>query len=99
MRLGSVTVSFWLAAILPSVADELGCTALLCLSNPAGWANVPECVAPVKKVLNNLRRGGAFVCDSGSARTGDVVVSHGKKLRDRWIEWIDAAGVRHRENF
>ena len=80
-------------------ADEFGCTVLLCLSNPAGWATVTECVAPVQKMLNILRGRGSFVCDTGSSGVGGVVVSQGRKAADRWIQWTDASGTVRRENF
>ena len=73
-------------------ADEFGCTVMHCLSNPAGWASVKECVAPVQKLLNVLRGRGAFFCDTGSSSFGGVVVSQGKKPADRWIQWTDASG-------
>ena len=84
---------------MPARADEFGCTVLLCLSNPAGWASVKECVAPVQKLLNVLRGRGAFFCDTGSSSFGGVVVSQGKKPADRWIQWTDASGSVRRENF
>lgn len=47
-------------AILPTLAvlspapargDTFGCTVLLCMLNPQGWASVPYCVPPVQKAL------------------------------------------------
>ena len=37
-------------------ADVSGCTVLLCLASPAGWASIPECVSPVGSFLNNLKK-------------------------------------------
>ena len=40
----------------PARADTAGCTVVLCLANPAGWAAVDECVAPVKAYFRSIRR-------------------------------------------
>jgi hypothetical protein len=39
-----------LAALSPAPvrADTFGCTVLLCMLNPQGWASVPYCVPPVQ---------------------------------------------------
>ena len=37
-------------------ADTAGCTVVLCLANPAGWASVSECVAPVESYFRSIRR-------------------------------------------
>ena len=44
-------------AAAPAKADQLGCTILLCMMNPAGWASVPYCVSPVQTAFNLLSRG------------------------------------------
>ena len=36
----------------PARADTFGCTVLLCMLNPQGWASVPYCVPPVQKALS-----------------------------------------------
>ena len=41
---------------LPARADTAGCTVVLCLANPAGWASVSECVAPVNAYFRSIRR-------------------------------------------
>ena len=41
---------------LPARADTAGCTVVLCLANPAGWASVGECVAPVTAYFRSIRR-------------------------------------------
>ena len=41
---------------LPARADTAGCTVVLCLANPAGWASVSECVAPVESYFRSIRR-------------------------------------------
>lgn len=50
----------WAAAlglpVLPARADTAGCTVVLCLANPAGWASVGECVAPVTAYFRSIRR-------------------------------------------
>ena len=40
----------------PARADTAGCTVVLCLANPAGWAAVDECVAPVTAYFRSIRR-------------------------------------------
>lgn len=35
----------------PVRADTFGCTVLLCMLNPQGWASVPYCVPPVQTAL------------------------------------------------
>ena len=51
-----------------SRADDEGCTVILCLSNPAGWAAVAECVAPVQRALKAMAKGRAPQCTfSGGA--------------------------------
>jgi hypothetical protein len=40
----------------PVRADTAGCTVVLCLANPAGWAAVEECVAPVTAYFRSIRR-------------------------------------------
>lgn len=37
-------------------ADTAGCTVVLCLANPAGWAAVDECVGPVTAYFRSIRR-------------------------------------------
>lgn len=36
----------------PARADVFGCTVLLCMANPAGWASVPACIQPVQTAMN-----------------------------------------------
>ena len=40
----------------PARADTAGCTVVLCLANPAGWASVSECVEPVESYFRSIRR-------------------------------------------
>lgn len=37
-------------------ADVFGCTVLLCMMNPSGWASVPSCVQPVQTAFNLVAR-------------------------------------------
>lgn len=48
------TISVFSAS--PARADTAGCTVVLCLANPAGWASVDECVAPVAAYFRSIRR-------------------------------------------
>ena len=53
-----------------SRADDEGCTVLLCLSNPAGWSAVAECVAPVQRALKAMAKGRAPQCTFSSGAGG-----------------------------
>ncbi len=44
-------------ASTPASADQFGCTVLLCMSNPQGWASVPVCVQPVQLAFSLAARG------------------------------------------
>ncbi len=48
----------------PAVADVSGCTVLLCLASPTGWASIPECLAPVQSFVaaQKKRKGHAPNC-------------------------------------
>jgi hypothetical protein len=43
-------------SVQPVRADTAGCTVVLCLANPAGWAAVDECVSPVTAYFRSIRR-------------------------------------------
>jgi hypothetical protein len=43
-------------SVIPARADTAGCTVVLCLANPAGWAALDECVAPVTAYFRSIRR-------------------------------------------
>jgi hypothetical protein len=59
-----------------SRADDEGCTVILCLSNPAGWAAVAECVAPVHRALKALAKGRAPQCTfSGGVGNSDARIA------------------------
>lgn len=38
--------------------DEWACTVLLCLANPNGAKSVQECVPPIDRLIDHLRKGG-----------------------------------------
>lgn len=40
----------------PARADTAGCTVVLCLAYPGGWAAVDECIAPVTAYFRSIRR-------------------------------------------
>ena len=52
--------AFWAVVLaisaVPAQADSASCTVVLCLANPAGWAAVDECVAPVQAYFRSIRR-------------------------------------------
>ena len=72
----SIALLLLCANIGESRADDEGCTVLLCLSNPAGWAAVTECVAPVQRALKAMAKGRAPQCTfSGSAGGSDARIA------------------------
>lgn len=72
MRPVSTLNLIWLTGLLglsaPSaMADDYGCTVLLCLSNPNGPKAVSECVSPIDRLYRDLRKGRPFPhCDLAS---------------------------------
>lgn len=92
-----VGLGFAVGMPVSAFADEFGCTVLMCLSNPAGWRSVAECVTPVTKLFEDLTRGGSFTCSVVGAP--NVSISQGKKWYDRWIAYTDSSGAFHREYF
>ena len=44
----------------PAHAQDWGCQVLLCLANPGGPTQYAECVGPISKLWDALRRGNAF---------------------------------------
>lgn len=46
-------------------ADDWGCQVLLCLANPGGATQYAECVPPVTRLWDELRKGHAFPTCSG----------------------------------
>lgn len=51
-------VVIWSLLLAPGSAraDVFGCTVLLCMMNPQGWASVPACVQPVQTAFNLAAR-------------------------------------------
>ena len=71
----------------PARADTAGCTVVLCLANPAGWASVSECVAPVESYFRSIRR--KFrppQCSESGATFSFATRIIGSKLSDFGIE-------------
>ena len=95
-----------------SRADDEGCTVILCLSNPAGWAAVAECVPPVQRALNAMAKGRAPQCTfSGGAggsnasiiwvpETVPATADAPETIRQvRVLEYRDAQGTTQRIKF
>ncbi|TQI65241.1 hypothetical protein FHT98_5111 [Bosea sp. AK1] len=57
--LALAAVLLTLAALSPAAAraDTFGCTVLLCMLNPQGWASVPHCVPPVQAAFAIVAKG------------------------------------------
>lgn len=64
---------------LPAVADEWGCTVLLCLADPAGPMAQEQCRPPIEKLWDHLRRGRPFpscaLAGPGDGATGAQLAS------------------------
>ena len=98
---------------MPVKADDEGCTVILCLSNPAGWSAVAECVPPVQRALKNIAKGRFPSCsyasgtlDGAKARVGYVqdgimIDSEGieRPVLVRVLEFTDARGATQRVRF
>ena len=97
----------------PASADDEGCTVILCLSNPAGWSAVAQCVPPVQRALKNIAKGRFPVCgysagtlDGARARVaymqdGVTTDSDGNEMPRlvRVLEFTDARGATQRVRF
>ena len=59
-----------LTLVCESKVNDERCTILLCLSNPAGWSAVADCVPPVQRALKAIAKGRLPQCAfSGGAGT------------------------------
>ncbi|MBB4642614.1 hypothetical protein [Rhizorhapis suberifaciens] len=63
-------ITFLLASATPTSAraadSSWACEVLLCASNPGGWMQYAQCVAPIRKLLRSLALGGGFpTCSAG----------------------------------
>jgi hypothetical protein len=60
-----------LSALVPTLARAAdGCTVLLCLAAPK-WSAIPQCVAPIRQLFNDLARGRSFpTCKMGNGGNG-----------------------------
>ena len=70
LLLGSV------GAATPARAEDQtwACEVMLCASNPGGWMQFGECVAPIQKLITHLALGGAFpVCVSGGTSSAKYI--------------------------
>lgn len=69
-----------LFASLPAHADDWGCTVLLCLANPNGPQAVAECVEPINRLWDHLRRGRPFptcqMSDGSNSASAGAYVRH-----------------------
>jgi hypothetical protein len=81
----------------PANADDTGCTVVLCLLNPAGWAAVAECVPPVQDFIWSVASGGGE--PNCSAGNGEMAIGRGRRSYQRFIHYTDANGVRQTINF
>jgi hypothetical protein len=97
----------------PALANDEGCTVILCLSNPAGWSAVAECIPPVQRAMKNMAKGRFPAC-SYAAGTLDGAKARMTYIRDgvttdiegnetprlvRVLEFTDANGATKRVRF
>lgn len=57
--------SFYLVFDVKARADEWGCQVILCLSNPGGATQYPECQPPIHRLWDWLAKGRSFPTCSG----------------------------------
>ncbi|MFM2422825.1 MAG: hypothetical protein RL291_1355 [Pseudomonadota bacterium] len=73
------------AVITIAASNEVradGCTVILCLSHPAGWSSVPECIRPVQQAWKDLSKGRLPFCafvGSGADRPRIAYVPDGDR--------------------
>lgn len=73
MRIGQKFIKFFCGLLLAcgataAHADDWGCEVLLCMSNPAGPTAVAQCVPPINRLWDHLKRGKPFpTCDTGGS--------------------------------
>lgn len=65
--ISAVSLSLPIYTVSASVtqADEWGCEVLLCISNPGGATEFPECRPPIERLWSHLAKGRAFPTCSG----------------------------------
>ena len=67
-------------------ADNLGCTVLLCLSNPGGPTQYAACVPPVTRLWQHLKRGGGFpTCAAIGSRPSPVGYDPYEPCQDGYV--------------
>jgi hypothetical protein len=89
-RLAAIAAILFLGT--PAKADDAGCTVVLCLLNPMGWAAVAECVPPVQSFVASVIAGGGAPSCSGSSVNMNIT----RQRRKPWtgnIAYTDADGV------
>ena len=59
-KLRAIAVLFAVFTMNSARADTFGCTVMLCVANPAGWASVGACIPPVTQALRRVARGGSW---------------------------------------
>lgn len=68
-------------------AQDWGCQVLLCLANPGSPTQYAECVPPISRLWDALRRGNAFpTCRGASAATSGT---GGKFYRKHGYGYVD----------
>lgn len=89
IRRTSMTLGLALSAgaFNPAHAQDWGCQVLLCLANPGGPTQYAECVPPISRLWDALRRGSAFpTCSGASAATSGT---GGKFYRKHGYGYVD----------
>lgn len=111
LRRNAYIVALCLTASSEANADDEGCTVILCLSNPAGWSAVAECVPPVQRALKAMAKGRMPSCTFRGGGGSDVRIvwvtepapaggDEAEAVRiSRAVEFRDAAGVIRRIKF
>lgn len=63
---------------IPEPDDDLGCQVMLCLASPNSPTEFAECVDPIEKLHDRLRKGRSFPkCDMGGGESGNYAEQRG----------------------
>ena len=80
----SLTVALALFQIATQArASEAGCTVIICLSNPEGYATLPACIFPVEDFVRSVGAGGGAPDCAGA--TTPMTIRRGRQASQRSI--------------
>ena len=77
----------------PARASDWGCEVLLCLSNPGGATQFPQCAPPISKLWSDLATGRAFPTCTGGGVIKAKVYNQGSPSR-RYVAMTFSDGTQ-----